>query len=279
MNIGAHVSFAGGFQNAPTNAQAIGCECFQMFTRSPQGGSAPAITPATVAAFTAACRSAGQRAVYVHTPYYINLASAVERIRRGSAAVIRDDLERASLLGARAVMTHLGSAKDVTHQQGLAKVITGIGTVLRGYRGTAQLLLEISAGAGSIIGDRFEEIGSILSTLPDYRIGVCFDTCHAFASGYDLRTAFAVRATLGEFDRTIGLGRLRLVHANDAKRELGSKVDRHEHIGLGQIGRAGFAALLKHPALRSVDIILETPKDGQEVDDILVMKKLRPTRP
>ncbi len=276
MNIGAHVSTAGGVDQAPLNASRVGCECFQFFTRSPRGGPAPELTSELIASFVKNCRKYGLRQSYVHTPYYINLASSNSRIRHGSIEVIRQELDRASQLGVTAVMTHLGSTKDLGALPALTKVIEGLEKVLAGYRGTAQLLLENSAGAGAtIIVDTLEEIVAIISALPKYTVGVCFDTCHAFASGYDLRANAAVAQTMREFDTQVGLQHLKLIHSNDSKEILGSHLDRHEHIGDGKIGKDGFRALLQQRALQNVDFILETPHDGKERNDLAVLKELR----
>lgn len=274
MKIGAHVSIAGGVQNAPQNAAKIGCECFQMFTRSPQGGKAPKLNSQTVKEFQANCKKVKISNYYVHTPYYINLASSNNRIRYGSISVIRDDLERGSLLGVKALMTHLGSATDLGPGPALKTVVEGLRKILEGYKGKTQFLMEISAGSGNIIGDTFEEISRIIKALPKFNIGVCFDTCHAFVSGYDLRTKAAVDKTLKQFDQKIGLENLVLIHANDAKKDLGSHTDRHEHIGYGQIGQEGFRALMHYPSLNNVDFILETPPGGN-VNDIKTLKNLR----
>jgi len=276
MNIGAHVSIAGGVQEAPLNAAQAGCECFQMFSRSPRGGPAPVLGKQTVAAFQDNCKKGNIKNYYIHTPYFINLASAKEKVSLASIRVIREELERASLLGARAVMTHLGSAKDLGPEKALQQTITGVRKILKGYAGSAQFLIENSAGSGgTIMGGTFEQIGAIIKANKEFDIGVCFDTCHAFVSGYDLRTTAAVKKTLKEFEKHIGLKKLKLVHANDTQKDLGSHVDRHEHIGLGQIEEKGFRALMQNPALRSVDWILETPRDGKKINDLKTLKKLR----
>jgi len=276
MNIGVHVSIAGGVQEAPLNAAKTGCECFQMFSRSPRGGPAPVLDEETLAAFYDNCKKGDIKNYYIHTPYYINLASAKDKISESSIRIIREELERASILGARAVMTHLGSAKDLGQKKALQQTITGIRKILKGYTGSAQFLIENSAGSGgTIIGNTFEEIGAIVSANKEYDIGVCFDTCHAFVSGYDLRTKTAVETTFKAFDKHIGSKRLKLIHANDTQKELGSHVDRHEHIGHGQIGEKGFRALMQHSALRSVDWILETPRDGKHISDLKNLKKFR----
>lgn len=277
MLFGVHVSAAGGLENAPANAAAAGAEVFQFFSRSPRGGPAPKVTPGAAAEFRARCKQFKQAECYIHTPYYINLASTDRRIYHGSATVIRDELERGSLLGARYVMTHLGSARGVGKARAVAMVVAGLREALDGYAGSTQLLVEIAAGTGEIIGDTFEEIGTILRGVGEPTVGVCFDTAHAFASGYDLRTPATVAATLGAFDVAIGLKRLKLIHCNDSKVDLGARRDRHEHIGLGKIGLGGFRALLARPELERVNFSLETPEDDVRDDrgNLKVMKRLR----
>lgn len=281
MRFGLHVSIAGGVFHAPGNAAAYGCEVFQMFTRSPRGGKAPSLTQDVIKQFADAARQHRQAAWYVHTPYYVNFASDNNRIRFGTVAIVREELERASQLGASALMTHLGSAKDNGKEKSRERVIDGLIKMLDGYTGSCRFLIELAAGAGAVLGDTFEEIADYIEqvekTKPAWRgkIGVCFDTCHAFTAGYDVRTPAAVNATLKKFDATIGLGRLALVHANDSKADFGAHLDRHEHLGQGKIGQAGFAALIAHPKLQNVDFILETPHDGQEKQDLGLLKKLR----
>jgi len=277
MLFGSHVSIAGGIENAPLNAAKIGCEVFQMFTRSPQGGPAPKITDEIVARFHANVRANGRHVPkewVVHTPYYINLANAEARIRQNSVRIIREELGRASLIGARYVMFHPGSASGVGETQAMPLVIEGVKTVLDDYDGTARLLIEISAGAGMVIGDRFEEVAEIIAGVGHPDLGVCFDTAHAFASGYDLRDKKAVDATLKIFDQTIGLARLKMFHANDSKIELGGRRDRHEHIGDGCIGKKGFTALVRHPQLQDLNFYCETEPEGTE-KDLMTLKHLR----
>lgn len=275
MFIGAHVSIFNGVFNAPANAAKISGEVFQMFTRSPQGGPVPELNESVIKKFKAELKKHKIYEFYIHTPYYINLASSQNRIRYGSISVIRDDLERGSKLGAKYLMTHLGSATDLGPKKALEKVIEGVRKILDGYQGTTQFLIEMSAGAGNIIGDTFEEIGQIIESLSQFKIGVCFDTCHAFTSGYDLRNKESVKKTFDKFDRIISLEKLKLIHANDSKTDLGSHIDRHEHIGYGKIGREGFYSLIHHPKLNAVNLIIETPKDGKNVDDIKILKRLR----
>ena len=278
MLFGAHVSISGGIWNAPLRAGEIGCEVFQMFTRSPHGGPMAPITDEMIDEFEENCKAAGQKEWYVHTPYYINLASANNRIRYGSINAIRQELERASQIKAKYVMTHLGSYKDLGREAGYQKLVEGLEKVLDGYEGSARFLIEISAGTGDIIGDTFEEIATVVHhlKLKKFGIGVCYDTQHGFASGYDIRTSEAVDATLNRFEATIGLDRLKLSHCNDSKVELGSRKDRHEHIGDGQIGLPGFRALLSDKRVKDINFILETAGDKVE-EDLDILKDIRRT--
>lgn len=275
MYFGAHVSAAGGLVNAPLNAAALGCEVFQFFSRSPQGGPAAKLTPELIDAFKAACKEHGMREWVIHAPYYINFANVEARIRGNSIRIIREELERGSALGASYVMFHPGSAKEVGEEQGRQYVIDGIKKVYEGYEGTTQLLIEISAGAGAVIGDRFEEVAALLEGVGRPELGVCFDTAHAFASGYDLRTEEAVHATFAEFDATIGLSRLKMSHCNDSKVDLGARRDRHEHLGKGFIGLEGFRAIVEHPKLTSLNLYLETEPGALQTEDLNALKAMR----
>lgn len=265
--------------NAPTNASKIGCEVLQMFSRSPRGGPAPVFTKEIVAKFKAVMKFNNQAEASIHAPYYINLCSENNKIRFGSISILKEELTRASTLGVKYVMTHLGSAHELPRVEAVKKVAESVGKILDGYKGSAMFLLENAAGSGNIIGDKFEELSAIIKSVPvvsRQRIGVCLDTCHAFASGYDLRDKKAVDQVVAKFDKTIGLKYLKLIHANDSKTEFNSHRDRHEHIGQGKIGLAGFKALINHPKLKNVNLIVETNDDGWgQKGDLEVLKKLR----
>ena len=222
------------------------------------------------------CKKYNQKEWVVHTPYFINFASANKRIYHASITVVREELERASLLGAKYLMTHLGSYKDLGHDAGLEQLVAGLDEMLADYKGTTQFLIEISAGSGEIIGDTFEEIAEVVHhpKLKKYDIGVCYDTQHGFASGYDIRTPETIAATWKKFDKTIGLEKLKLSHCNDSKTELGSHKDRHKNIGAGLIGQKGFEGLLAHPAMKNINFILETDPEGV-VKDLILLKKIR----
>ncbi|MBT5338333.1 deoxyribonuclease IV [Candidatus Falkowbacteria bacterium] len=275
MKFGVHVSIAGGIQNAPINAHKKGCEVFQFFSRSPRGGK-PTYTKETIEKFKSNCEKFGFTEYYIHTPYYINLASSNDRIRHGSITAIRDELEVGSRLGAKYVMTHLGSAKDYSESKAQQLVIKGIKEILKSYKGTTILLLENSAGSGQIIGDEIDELGKIMKGVSSNKVGICYDTCHGFASGYDIRTKLALNKTLKEFDKYIGLDKLKLFHFNDSKTELGSKRDRHENIGKGFIGKTAFDLIINHPKLKKVDAVLETHDVVEDnIPSLNLLKKLR----
>lgn len=269
--IGCHVSIAGGVVNAPKRAGDLGCEVFQMFTRSPQGGPAPKLTPEVVDSFKAEMKANGQENCYIHAPYYINFASSEAKIRSASARVVREELERGSLLGAKYVMFHPGSSKDMEREEAIKVTAEGVAKVLDGYKGTTELLLEISAGAGNVMGDTFEELAGIIkkSGYPD--LGICLDTAHIFASGYDIRSEEAFKKTMKVVSDTVGKKTIKLIHTNDSKIDLGERKDRHEHIGEGKIGRKGFELLMVE---FNLDFILETEHD-KVVEDIELLKQIR----
>ncbi len=278
--IGVHISVAGGIDKAPERAADLGCETFQCFTRPPQGGPAPKLTPELIKNFKSEMAKFNMETFHIHTPYYLNFASLEPRIRESSIRVVREELERGSLLGARYIMTHLGSHTGQTREEGIKKVSDAIVKILDGYSGSTKFLIEISAGAGNVIGDIFDEIGTIISKIKNMAGfgGICFDTCHAFGAGYDFRTPEKAREVLKEFDKNIGLKYLKLTHVNDSKVDLGGKRDRHEHIGKGFIGENGLASLLQTPEFLKIDWLLETEDEGREID-VKKLKQIRAQKP
>ncbi len=274
IRIGAHVSVAGDVSQAPLRAKEIGCECFQFFSRPPQGGKGKEIDAKTIKEFKK--NSKGLEA-YIHSPYYINLASAKNNIYYGSIKVLKDELERGNLLGVRYMMAHLGSAKDLGRSKGLKKAIDGLVQILKDYQGKTEFLIEMSAGAGEIIGGTFEEIKKIVesSKLKKYDLGICFDTAHAFASGYDLRDEKAVKQTFSKLNKVLGIKRLKLIHANDSLADLGSHKDQHAHIGEGEIGLKGFKAIVQFAKKQKLSLVLETPDHDKRIKDISILKKMK----
>jgi len=260
--VGCHVSIQGGVENAPKLARELCCEVMQIFSRPPQGGTGQELTEAVIEKFKGECKKYKIESVYIHAPYYINLASIDNKIRYGSIGAIRTELERASLLGAKYVMTHLGSAKETENSEAIKKVMDGLEKILDGYNGSAKLLIENSAGAGKIIGADIREIEDILNKLKKFPAlaGVCLDTQHGFASGYD-------------WESGINFENIKLIHANDSATNLGSRKDRHEHIGKGKIGMNGFTQIAAFAKKQEIDLVCET--DYPEVmEDIKILKKL-----
>ena len=282
MLFGAHVSAAGGHWKAPGYGAALGCEVIQFFSRPPQGWNAKPITDEDAEKFKLAMKEQGIKRAYVHAPYLINLASATPRTRHGSISMLKEELGRCSQLGVAAMMFHPGSAKDLGQEAGVEKVIEGLNKIMDGYDGSCQLLIEISAGAGAVMGDTFEELAQFIDGAERGKdIGICFDTQHAYASGYDLRTKAGVDDTFKVFDKVIGLKKLIASHCNDSKVEFASHKDRHEHLGQGTMGQDAFKFIVQHPKLQHIDLILETPyeKEGEANDprvvDLELLKSFR----
>jgi deoxyribonuclease-4 len=267
---GAHQSIAGGFAKAVERAVETGCECLQVFTRNINQWKTTPIDPDEAAAFRRAVREAGLALVVAHDSYLINPASADPELRNKSIAALADELRRAELLGIPWVVAHPGAAGDQPLSKAVERAARGIATALRKTKGLATgILIETTAGQGSCLGASFAEIGRMLELIDAVpglgkRAAVCLDTCHVFAAGYPLAPREALDETLAAFDEAIGLERLKLIHANDSKKPLGSRVDRHEAIGKGEIGRAAFQLIVNHPRLAGIPLILETPKEGPD---------------
>lgn len=291
MRFGLHISIDEGIAKTPLKAAAAGCECFQIFSRSPHGGPARKLGEKDAGDFRANMKKAKIKEAFIHSPYYINFASENNRIYYGSIGAIRSELETADLLGARGVVTHLGSARDLGAEASKKKLIEGLVKVFEApspakgqgaapeySRFKAKLLLEITAGSGNVMGDTFEEIAYFIAATEQAvgkdALGVCFDTAHAFASGYDLRSAAAVRKTFSGFDRMIGLERIKLVHINDSAADMDSHVDRHANIGKGKIGAEGLAAVLAELKESDLPFVLETPPHGSG-KDLEMLKEMR----
>ncbi len=274
--IGLHVSAAGGLFNAPKNARELGCECFQFFSRSPRGGKTHPILAADADEFRRLAAEYGMRA-YIHAPYFINFASSEKRISFGSVSAIREELERGSRLGALYVITHLGSRKDLGEKEAIKQTIERIkGIYADAPEYGTKLLLENSAGAANVVGDKLEELAEIRDGVGRKDIGICLDTCHLYASGYDVSSSEGLLELRKTVSRLFPKGALKLVHANDSKFTLGGKKDRHADIGDGFIGREGFAKIAKEELFKDVDFVLETPgEDARRKKDVALMKKMR----
>ena len=277
MRFGTHISGAGGIEKIPQKAKDLGCDTFQFFSRSPRGGKS-VLADSVAEAFKTSAKKLGFTHYYIHAPYYINLASTEARIYNGSVEILRDELLLAEKLGARCIITHIGSAKDMTHTEALERVIAGVGKIVADVPST--LFLEISAGAGDIIGATLEELAAIHShvlqnmRMSSMQLRVALDTAHAFASGYDIRTKKGLGAMLDEYDKFFGLENLEVIHTNDSKVGLGERKDRHEHIGKGKLGLEAFRVFVNEKRLAQINAVLETPKDSDK-DDLKNLATLR----
>lgn len=284
--IGAHQSIAGGLPKAVERAIETGCTCLQVFTRNINQWAVKPLDPGVADAFRAAVAEADLGLVVAHDSYLINPASAEDTLREKSITGLVTELERADQLGIPWVVAHPGAAGEQERAVAVQRAADGIAEALKRTKNLSSgILIETTAGQGSCLGDSFEEIAAMLKridrskSLRD-RVAVCLDTCHVFAAGYPLAPQAALDETLRQFDAAIGLTRLKVIHANDSKRECGSRVDRHEAIGEGKIGRAAFKLLVNHPQLAGVPFILETPKEGADgkpdpANDIRNLKLLR----
>jgi len=260
--LGAHLSIAGGLPRAVDRAQATRCEALQIFTKSAGQWRARALPADEVALFRRRVEETDIHPVVAHNSYLTNVASAAPALRSQSIAALGDELDRAELLGLDALIMHPGSYTTGTEEGGLRAIGRALARLLKARpRHRVGILLEHTAGQGTNLGYRFEHLASILEHAGGSpRIGVCLDTCHLLTAGYDLCTDEGYRATFHDFDRIVGLDRLRVFHLNDSKKPCGSRVDRHEHIGRGCLGLEPFRKLLNDPRFSGMPMLLETPK-------------------
>ena len=265
--VGFHVPVAGGFSAAVDYASALGINCIQIFSKNPRGWTAKPIAESEAEEFRKKREAAGIKYVIVHTCYLLNLASQEPALRKKSVFSLAEELERAQLLGADYLNTHVGSCKGCPPELGIKTVADSINEAFELCLKSPMLLLENTARLRPSIGGSFSDLGAILGLVEEKeRLGVCLDTAHAFGAGYEVRSRPGLKALLNEIDREIGLERLRTVHFNDSKAALGSGIDRHEHLGRGEIGKAGVANLLRAGGLKKVPFIMETPKSKPEDD-------------
>jgi len=263
--LGAHQSIAGGYHKAVERAKQCGCNCVQLFTKNNNQWSAKPITQEEVERFCEAIDEYEIIHPIAHGSYLINLASPDRQLWQKSVAAFAEELRRAEVLGIPYVVTHPGAYTTGSEESGLLNVIQALDEVHTKTEGLhAQCLLETTAGQGTTLGWRFEQLAVILDGVQrPNRLGVCFDTCHVFAAGYPLNAKKDYEATIAEFDQLVGLDRIKAFHLNDSRRGLGSRIDRHEHIGRGVLGLEAFRNLLCDPRFRHVPMYLETPK-GEE---------------
>ncbi len=273
MRIGLHVRVAGGYAKAVAHAKATGCTALQVFSTNPRSYRPSAIDGTALDAFAEMRRDAGIDPCAIHTPYLINLASDDPKIYAGSLRLLRGDLAAAARGGMQLVNTHLGSYGTRERNEGFVAICRALEEALADVAPGVFLVLENSAGAGNLAGGTLEELGAFVKAVDHPQLGVCLDTAHAWAAGYEINSAAGVDRFLESADRHIGVGRLLMFHFNDTEVPLGGSRDRHWHIGEGNVGFEGFRALLSRPELHGKTAILETP--GDDADDLRNMQTIR----
>ncbi|RNJ74776.1 MAG: deoxyribonuclease IV [Nitrosopumilus sp. B06] len=276
MQIGCHVSISGSIDRAVDNAVERECSAFQIFTRNPRGWHAKELAKPDVASFKSKLATSGidRFATCAHMPYLPNLATPKEDGFAKSLKTLIDETQRCSQLGIPYLVTHLGSHLGTGDEAGIKNLVRGLSEAGR-VKNDVMILLENTAGQKNSVGSNFEQLGEIFAQLkPAEKFGVCLDTCHAFVSGYDLRTEKKVEETFAEFDRCVGMKNLKIIHLNDAKGELGCNLDRHYHLGLGEIGEEGISAVVKLANRKKIPVILETPIDDER-DDFANIRKAK----
>ena len=262
--LGAHMSIAGGFARAVDRAVATGCDAVQIFSKSSGQWRARALSDVEVQLFRERVAETGVGPIVAHASYLINLASPDPKLRRRSIEALEDELRRASMLELAGVVLHPGAYTTSSETDGLARISEAITEVFETQPpGSARLLLEQTAGQGTVLGHRFEQLRSIIDGVDDAsRLGICLDTCHMVAAGYDIISPNGYVDVFDEFETVVGLDRIELFHLNDSKKPLGSRIDRHESIGRGCIGTEPFGRLLRDERFRHLPMVLETPKTG-----------------
>jgi len=265
--IGFHVSIAGSIDLAVDRALEAECTAFQMFTRNPRSWKYKPLRDEEVLAFTEKRAKAGFKSVVVHMPYLPNLASPDRSVIKKSRASLTAEMDRSGRLAVDYVVAHIGSHKGKGSLAGVRNVAEACNEALDANPNATTLLVENTAGQKNAVGARFEELRMILDGVRQAdRIGVCLDTCHLFAAGFDISTSAGVEETLRLFDDTVGLERLKVVHLNDSKGALGNNLDRHDHVGMGRIGERGFRAFLHSNGIGRLPLLMETPQDDRRTD-------------
>ncbi len=277
MPFGAHMSISSGVSKAFARGEHVGCETMQIFSKSERQWNAKPLAPEEVAAYHAEQARTGIGPVIVHDSYLINLASPTDELWAKSIAAFAHELERCATLKIPYIVTHPGAHTGSGEETGLLREAEAFKRLFsEGAGGTTMVLLETTAGQGTALGNRFEHIARLFELIPYHdRLGVCVDTCHIFAAGYDIRDEATYQATFAEFDRLIGLERIKAFHLNDSQKDLGSRVDRHNHIGQGYIGLEAFRLLVNDPRFQAVPMIIETPKGDDMAEDIENLTLLR----
>jgi deoxyribonuclease-4 len=276
--IGCHVSISGSIDKAIDNAVERECSAFQIFTRNPRGWHAKEITDNDAEKFKGKLNSSeiDRFAICAHMPYLPNLSSPKDDGFEKSVNSLIEEVERCGKLGIPYLVTHLGSHLGTGEEAGIKRLVKGL-TKAGEVKNDVMILLENTAGQKNSVGSDFEQLGEIFRQLkPAKKFGICFDTCHAFVSGYDLRTEKDVKETFKEFEKHVGMENLKILHLNDARGEIGCNLDRHYHIGLGNIGEEGMAAIIKLITKEKIPIVLETPIDDtrDDFENVRIVKEL-----
>ena len=269
--LGAHMSVAGGLPRAVDRAVVHRCDALQIFAKNANQWRGREIPRQEIREFRAKVKASGIRPVVSHASYLINLATSVPALRQQSLEAMGDELDRAEALGLLGVVVHPGCYTIGDEAEGLERIAEGLFELLRARRrGGTMILLEHTAGQGTALCATFEQLASIIARMNDHRrVGVCLDTCHLLASGYDLCSPEGYASTFKQFGRLVGFDRLKALHLNDSKKPLGSRIDRHEHIGQGCLGLEPFRRIVNDPRFRDIPMMLETPKeDGRSATKI-----------
>ena len=276
MLLGVHVSIAGGFDQAIKRGTTLGCTAIQIFTKNASQWRGKAITAAEAAAFQEALRDSAIESVIAHDSYLINLAAPPGENRDKSIAAFAEEMQRCATLGVPYLVMHPGAHLGDGAAVGIERISAAFSAIFSEAPETVTVLLENTAGQGSYLGSRFEELAEIIERTPTGRFGICFDTCHAFAAGYDIASASGYAAVMNDFERILGREQLCAFHLNDSRKGLASHVDRHEGIGSGALGFEVFRQVMTDPRFASIPKILETPKGEDEISgDVLNLAILR----
>ncbi len=277
VRLGSHISIAGGVDRAVLTGKEVGCEALQIFVKSSNQWRAAPFRPGEVERFKANLAETGLGPVVAHDSYLINLCSPDDALWKKSLEAFEAELERCEILAIPFLVTHPGSHVGSGEDAGLFRLVRALDRIHAAHPAwRVKTLLETTAGQGSSLGNRFEHLATVLDRVEEpQRVGICLDTCHVFAAGYDLRTKASYRETMDRFGSILGFERLLAIHLNDSKRELGSRVDRHEQIGKGCLGTEPFRLLLNDPLLRDVPMVLETPKGPDYAEDRVNLTLLR----
>jgi deoxyribonuclease-4 len=278
--LGAHMSIEGGVHTAFKRGTSIGCTTMQVFVKNNNRWNGTPLTGEDIQNYKSAEAKASIAPVFAHAAYLINLCAINALVLRRSRDAFTDELRRCEAFGIKALIFHPGAHLGAGEKEGIRRIAESLNMIHEQTRGLKTLsTLEGTAGQGTALGYRFEHLRAIIDSVEQQkRMAVCLDTCHLFAAGYDIRTEEGWARTMRDFDETVGFERLVAIHTNDSKRELGSRVDRHEHIGMGRIGRAGFKMLMNDARMEHIPKILETPKSEDMHEDRRNMKVLRSLR-